>query len=59
MKDTHFTILGFTAATGEPGMCAIIFAGEELKLMMVQGLEPFVTWEGNELGIKRKTGPRK
>jgi hypothetical protein len=24
-KDSHFTVLGFTAATGEPVMCAIIF----------------------------------
>ena len=28
-KDSHFTVLGFTAATGEPVMCAIKFALEE------------------------------
>ncbi len=26
MKDAHFTVLGFTAATGEPIICCIIFA---------------------------------
>jgi hypothetical protein len=30
-KDSHFTVLGFTAVTGEPVlMCAIIFAAKEL-----------------------------
>jgi hypothetical protein len=27
-KDCHFTVLGFTAANGEPIMCAIIFAAK-------------------------------
>ena len=29
-SDAHFTVLGFTAATGEPVMCAIIFPGHDL-----------------------------
>ena len=29
-SDAHFTVLGLTAATGEPVMCAIIFPGHEL-----------------------------
>jgi len=53
MKDAHFTILGFTAATGEPVMCCIIFACKELEPMMVQGLDPFATWEGDELDIEK------
>lgn len=28
--DTHFTVLGFTASTGEPVMCAILIQGYEL-----------------------------
>jgi len=59
MKDAHFTVLGFTAATGEPVMCCIIFACKELEPMMVQGLDPFATWEGDELDIEKKSGPGK
>ena len=29
-SDSHFTVFGFTAATGEPVMCAIIFPVYEL-----------------------------
>jgi hypothetical protein len=43
MIEAHFTIMGFTAATGEPVMCAIKFTRKELEPMMVQGLDPFVT----------------
>ncbi len=30
-KDCHFTVLGFTAASGDPFMCAIIFASKTMK----------------------------
>jgi hypothetical protein len=40
-KDVHFTVLGFTAATGEPPLCAIIFAAETLKQEWVTGFDPF------------------
>ena len=30
-KDSHFTVLGFTAANGMPLMCAIIFAAKEME----------------------------
>jgi len=30
-KDCRFTTLGFTAATGEPVMCAVIFEGKNFK----------------------------
>jgi hypothetical protein len=49
MKDAHFTVLGFNAASGEPIMCCIMFACKELEPMMVQGLNPFASWEGNEM----------
>jgi hypothetical protein len=29
-KDCHYTTLGFTIATGEPVMCAVIIAAEKL-----------------------------
>ena len=29
-SDAHFTVLGFTAGTGEPVMCAMIFAAGEM-----------------------------
>lgn len=59
MKDSRFTILGFAAASGEPVMCFVIFTGKELEPMMVQGLDPFATWEGDELDLARNTGPGK
>ena len=36
-KDSHFTVLGFTAATGEPVMCAIIFSAKEMCASWVLG----------------------
>jgi hypothetical protein len=29
--DCHYTTLGFTAATGEPVMCALIISADKLK----------------------------
>mmetsp|Transcript_1965 Transcript_1965/g.2674 ORF Transcript_1965/g.2674 Transcript_1965/m.2674 type:complete len:192 (-) Transcript_1965:606-1181(-) len=34
VADTHFTVLGFTAGTGEPIMCAVIFAGTEITQVL-------------------------
>jgi hypothetical protein len=31
VKDSHFTILGFMAASGQPLMCAIIFSAAKMK----------------------------
>ena len=39
-KDNHFTVLGFTAATGEAVMCAIIIAASKLKVTDVTGFNP-------------------
>jgi hypothetical protein len=30
-KDSHLTILGFMAASGQPLMCAIIFSAAKMK----------------------------
>ena len=37
--DTHFTVLGFTAGTGEPIMCAVIFTGKELTTKQQLGVD--------------------
>jgi hypothetical protein len=39
-KDNHFTVLGFTAATGDPVMYAIIIAASKLKVTDVTGYNP-------------------
>jgi len=41
-KDAHFTVLGFTAANGNPIMCAIIFAAKTLEDEWVLGLHTVV-----------------
>jgi hypothetical protein len=58
MKDAHFTILGFTSATGQPHLCSIIFACKELE-PMIQSLDPFATWEGKDCDVDKNTGPGK
>jgi hypothetical protein len=47
-KDSHFTVLGFTAATGEPVMCAIIFASKELATARVLGYNASAKWQGED-----------
>ena len=47
-NDTHFTVLGFTAATGQPIMCAVIVEGKTLKPEVVTGLDVFATKVGDE-----------
>jgi hypothetical protein len=39
-KDYQFTVLGFTAANGQPTMCAIIIAASKLKVTDVTGYNP-------------------
>jgi len=43
-KDAHFTVMGFTAASGDPVMCAIIFAAKVFKDEWRTGVEPFAEW---------------
>jgi len=61
-KDTHFTMLGFTAASSEPVMCAVIFATKELDPTWVLGLDPFSPWvssDDNDNQIKQNMGKGK
>ena len=47
-KDSHFTVMGFTTATGLPLMCAIIFAASELKPEWALGFDSSAEWIGEE-----------
>ena len=61
-NDNHFTVLGFTAATGEPIMCAVIVEGKTMRPEVVTGLDLFATKEGNEEDpdfLEKNTGPGK
>ena len=42
VKDSHFTVLSFTAVTGAPVCCAIVFAVKQLDPQWVTGMDPFV-----------------
>jgi hypothetical protein len=55
-KDAHFTVMGFTAANGEPIMCCIIFAKAVMDPAWQLGLDPFALWEGNEVDVEGNTG---
>ena len=55
-KDSHFTVLGFTAATGTPLMCAIIFAAKELDASWVLGLDPTAEWIGDDDNLEENAG---
>jgi hypothetical protein len=48
MKNSHFTILGFTATDGNPLFCTIIFAAKSICKEWVMGLDPFTEWIGDE-----------
>jgi hypothetical protein len=58
-KDAHFLVLSFTAATGEPIMCAIIFATQNLDPLWITGLDPFAAWEGRESESEQNLGKGK
>jgi hypothetical protein len=47
-NSTHFTLLGFTAATGEPVMCVVIIAAKTLRPEVITGLDIFAPKEGDE-----------
>jgi hypothetical protein len=59
MKDSHFTVLGFTAADGDPLMCAIIFAAKSLREEWVLGFDPFTEWIGDENNLNENWGEGK
>lgn len=58
-NDAHFTVLGFTAATGEPIMCAIIFAAKSMKDEWRLGFDPFAEWIGEENDVEINIGEGK
>jgi hypothetical protein len=61
-NSNHFTVLGFTAATGEAIMCAIIVAGKTIKPEVITGLDAFASKIGNESDpdfITKNSGPGK
>jgi hypothetical protein len=61
-NDSHFTVLGFTAATGEPIMCALILEGKVMRPEVITGLDLFTAKEGDENDadfVSRNTGKGK
>ena len=58
----HFTMLGFTAATGEPVMCALIMKGKTIKADSITGIDIFADVVGKESDkefVKNNTGQGK
>jgi hypothetical protein len=55
-KDSHFTVMGFTAATGESVMCAIIFEAMKMCPSWVLGLNASAPWIGEENNLQQNTG---
>ncbi len=47
-KDTNFTVLGFTATSGEPLLYAVIFAAKMMKNEWITGSDQFAVWIGDE-----------
>jgi hypothetical protein len=54
-KDSHFMVLGFTSATGEPIMCAIIFAAQPMCETWIMGFNASATWIGEDDDIRSNT----
>lgn len=55
-KDSHFTVLGFTTATGHPLMCAIIFAAKELEYSWALGFDANAKWSGDHKDLRLNAG---
>jgi hypothetical protein len=47
-KDSHFTVLGFTTATGVPSMRSVIFSAKELDQKWVLGFDATAPWVGED-----------
>jgi hypothetical protein len=56
MKDAHFTVLSFTAATREPLPCAIKFSAKMLKQEWITGFDHFAEWVGTDEAFKQNCG---
>jgi hypothetical protein len=52
-KEAHFTVLGFTAAIGEPITCAINFTAKTMKEEWALGYDHFTNWIRNEEDISK------
>ena len=46
-RDSHFTLLGFTALNGEPVLCVIVMAGKKEKFGIETGIDPCAEVIGN------------
>ena len=57
--DAHFTVLGFTAATGEPVMCAIIFPGHELTSEQHLGVDIQFPMVDGDFSMRANSGSGK
>jgi hypothetical protein len=55
-RDSHFTVLGFTAANGEPVMCAVIFSAKSLCEEWVIGFNASAPWIGADDDVDANTG---
>jgi hypothetical protein len=55
-KDSHFTVLGFTAATGAPVMCAVFFSSKELCEEWIVGYNGSAPWLGDDDDVDANTG---
>lgn len=51
-KDSHFTVLGFTSANGEPLICQLHFAAKALRDEWVMGFDPFLECIGEDNEIE-------
>ena len=58
-KDAHFTVLGFTAASGEPVMCAVIFAAKAFRDEWRTGFDPLADWIGGADDVAGNCGDGK
>ncbi len=55
----HFTVLGFTAANGDPLLWATIFAAKTMKHEWVAGFDPLAEWISDEPDIEANSGDGK
>ena len=56
VKDSHFTVLGFTTATGALACSAIIFAAKQLDPQWDTGMDPFCNFTGKEDNMETNMG---
>ena len=47
VSDKKFSLLGFTAATGEAVMCVVIFQGKQQNMNVEMGINPFAEVDGS------------